>query len=104
MQDESFKMMKEMLCSAPVLALPSFEKVFEVESNASVLGIGVVLSQEGRLVEFFNEKVPEPRQKWTTYELQFYAAIRALKHWEHYLIRWEFVLFTDHQALCYINS
>lgn len=87
-----------------MLALPSFEKMFEVECDASVLGIGAVLSQEGRPVEFFSEKVAEPRQKWTTYELAFYAAIRALKHWEYYLIQREFMLFTDHQALKYINS
>ena len=86
-----------------MLAL-NFEKVFKVECNASVLGIGVILSQEDRLVKFISEKVSEPRQKWSTYELEFYVVAWALKHWEHYLFQREFVLFMDHQALKFINS
>lgn len=87
-----------------MLALPSFDKLFEVECDASIVGIGVVLFQEGRPVEFFNEKLNEARRKWTTYELEFYVVIRSLKHWEHYLIQREFVLYSDHHALKFLNT
>jgi ribonuclease HI len=95
---------KERLSTAPVLALPNFEKLFEVDCDASIIGIGAILSQEGRLIEFFSEKLNEARRKSTTYELEFYAVIRALKHWEHYLIHREFVLYSDHQALMFVNT
>ncbi|KAJ4722861.1 RNA-directed DNA polymerase [Melia azedarach] len=95
---------KEKLYTAPVLALANFDKVFEVECDASGIGIGAVLIQEGRPIEYFSEKLCDARQKWSTYDQEFYAVLRALMHWEYYLIQREFVLYSDHQALKYINS
>ncbi|GFY89631.1 hypothetical protein Acr_06g0015710 [Actinidia rufa] len=102
--EHSFAIIKEKLSTATVLALPNFEKLFQVECDASVVGVGAMLSQEGKPVAFFSEKLCEARRKWSAYELELYAVVRSLRHWEHYLVQREFVLFTNHQALKFINS
>lgn len=84
--------------------MPNFDKVFEVECDASGVGIGAVLSQDKRPVAFFSEKLSDARKKWSTYAQEFYAVVRALRQWEHYLVGKEFVLYTDHQALKWVNS
>ncbi|PKU85169.1 RNA-directed DNA polymerase [Dendrobium catenatum] len=103
-KQRSWESIKQALSSAPVLALPNFELPFQVDSDASMIGIGAVLSQADKPIEFFSEKLTPPRQKWTVYEQELYAVIRALKHWEHYLLHKDFVLCSDHRALQFINT
>ncbi|KAE8676151.1 putative CCCH-type zinc finger family protein [Hibiscus syriacus] len=102
--EASFQLVKQKMTEAPVLALPDFDKVFEVNCDASGVGIGGVLSQAGRPVAFFSEKLSGSKKNYSTYDLEFYAIVQSLKHWRHYLVQKEFILFTDHEALKYING
>ncbi|XP_074317993.1 uncharacterized protein LOC141654773 [Silene latifolia] len=101
---QSFEKIKKLMCEAPILKLPDFEQLFEVECDASGVGIGAVLIQGQRPVAYFSEKLNGAKLKYSTYDKEFYAIIRALTHWSHYLKPKPFVLHSDHEALKYING
>ena len=101
---KAFESIKEKLCSTPILALPDFSQPFEVECDASGVGIGAVLIQGKRPVAYFSEKLGGARLNYCTYDKEFYAIVRALNHWSHYLRSSHFVLHSDHESLKYING
>ncbi|GJV96511.1 putative CCCH-type zinc finger family protein [Tanacetum coccineum] len=101
---KAFDILKAKVTEAPILALPNFDEVFQVECDASVVGIGGVLSQNQRSIAFFSEKLNDARRKYSTYDKEFYAIVRSLDTWRHYLLSNEFVMFSDHEALKFING
>uniref|UniRef100_A0A2N9I3J9 CCHC-type domain-containing protein n=1 Tax=Fagus sylvatica TaxID=28930 RepID=A0A2N9I3J9_FAGSY len=100
----AFNTLKTALTTAPILSLPDFEKLFEIDCDASGVGIGGVLSQEGKPIAYFSEKLNGPKLNYSTYDLEFYAIVQTIKHWAYYLAYREFLLNTDHEALKHLNS
>ncbi|XP_025822327.1 uncharacterized protein LOC112898161, partial [Panicum hallii] len=103
-QDQAFNELKTKLCEAPLLQLPDFGKTFEIECDASGIGIGGVLLQEGKPVAYFSEKLNGPHLNYSVYDKELYALVRVLEVWQHYLLPKEFVIHSDHEALKYLKS
>ncbi|XP_027166443.1 uncharacterized protein LOC113766448 [Coffea eugenioides] len=103
-QERAFQILKHQLTHAPLLALPCFDKMFEIECDASRVGIGAILMQEGKPIAHFSEKLNGAALNYPTYDKELYSLIRALETWQHYLRPREFVIHTDHESLKHIKS
>jgi len=58
----------------------------------------------GHPIAYFSEKLNDARNWYSTYDLELYALVQTIKHWRHYLIHQEFLLFTDHESQRHLND
>jgi hypothetical protein len=97
-------MLKDKLTHAPLIQLLDFNKTFDLECDASGIGLGGVLVQERKLLHIFSEKLSSPVLNYSTYDKELYALVRCLETWQHYLWPKEFVIHSDHESLKHIRS
>jgi len=100
----AFNLLKDKICSAPVLALPEFTRAFKVECDASDIDIGAVLMQDRRPIAYFSEKLNGAALNYPSYDKELYALVRTLETWQHYLWPKEFVIHSDHESLKHLKG
>ena len=97
--DEAFKKLKELVAEAVPLALPDPNEIYELHADASATGIGAVLSQKGRPIAFFSQKLTKTQSSWSIRDREMLAICMAAKHWRSYLQGARFKIKTDHATL-----
>ncbi|KAK8947051.1 hypothetical protein KSP39_PZI006620 [Platanthera zijinensis] len=97
--ETAFQALKRAMTTTPVLALPDFTKRFVVETDASGVGVGAVLMQEGRPIAFYSKALAPRTLGLSVYEKEMLAVIHAVALWRPYLLGRHFTIRTDHQSL-----
>ncbi|GKD51031.1 putative reverse transcriptase domain-containing protein [Tanacetum coccineum] len=101
-QEAAFQLLKQKLCSAPILDLPEGSEDFIVYCDASIKGLGVVLIQREKLIAYASRQLKIHEKNYTTHDLELGAVVFALKIWRHYLYGTKCTVFTDHKSLQHI--
>ena len=110
---EGFDQLKKVLMEAPVLAYPDYSKPFILEMDASLKGLGVVLSQKGDNNEIcviaYASRSLRPSEKSMRDYSSAKIELMALKwsicdKFKDYLLGSKFTVFTNNNPLCYIKS
>jgi hypothetical protein len=100
--EEAFHTLRQHLTSAPVLVQLDNSKPCEVFCDASGMGLGCVLMQEGRVIAYASRALRPHELNYPTHDLELAAVVHALKIWRHYLMGNRCNIFTDHKSLKYI--
>lgn len=95
----AFDCLKGSLSSAPMLALPDFQLPFTVETDASGVGMGVILSQQGHPIAFYSKPFSDKLLRSSTYVRELFAIMAIVKKWRQYLLGHRFIIITDHRSL-----
>ncbi|KAK3090574.1 hypothetical protein FSP39_012793 [Pinctada imbricata] len=110
--ETSFQKLKECLTSAPLLGHPDFHKPFILEIDASMAGLGAVLSQDqehGRVVLCYASRALRDHEKnmknYSSMKLELLTLKWAVtEKFRDLLIGAKFIVLTDNNPLSYIQS
>lgn len=104
--ENSFRRLKAALCSSPILAYPKQRGQFILDTDASNIGIGAVLSQvqdgEERVIEYFSKILSKPERNYCVTRKELLAIVKSVDHFHRYLYGREFIIRTDHAALSWL--
>ena len=106
--DTAFKQVKSMLTEAPVLVFPNNEDLFILDTDASDIAVGGVLSQvqEGveKVVSYGSFVLTPQQRRYCTTRKELLAVVRFTRQFCHYLLGRKFILRTDHSSLTWLMN
>ncbi|KAL0148047.1 hypothetical protein M9458_056662, partial [Cirrhinus mrigala] len=109
--DVAFEELKRALVDSVVLAHPDFERPFLLCTDASLDGLGAVLSQiptgedKARPIAFASKALNRSQTKYPAHRLEFLALKWAVcDKFSHWLKGHEFTVWTDNNPLTYIMT
>lgn len=102
--ETSFQELKKRLTTAPILTLSSGSGGFIVFTDASNVGLGCVLMQDGKVIAYGSRQLKDHEKNYVTHDLELAAVIFALKMWRHYLYGEKFEVHSNHRSLKYLFS
>ncbi len=103
-QEEAFESLKKKLTEAPILGNPDFTKPFELTTDASIEGLGIILSQRDeenkeKVIAYGSRSLKPSERNYATTELEMLAVYWGINHFVKYLMIKPFKVLTDHSAL-----
>ncbi|XP_040195045.1 uncharacterized protein LOC120928035 [Rana temporaria] len=106
--ETAFHQLKTALTQAPILAAPDANKRFVVHTDASMFGLGAVLSQVGddgkeHPVAYLSRKLLPREVGYAAVEKECLALVWALKKLQPYVYGRSFTVMTDHNPLIWLN-
>jgi len=105
-QQVAFESLRQVLVEPPVLTLPNGEDPFILDTDASDLGIGGVLSQVQddipRVVAYGSFSLTPEQKRYCTTRKELLSIVRFTRQYKYYLLGRIFTVRTDHSSLTWL--
>jgi transposase InsO family protein len=108
--ENAFRMLRESVCSAPIVQAPDFQHPFIVHTDASGVGVGAVLLQERKgnpglvTIQYASRALSKAEMKYSAVERELLAVVWALEKFRPYLEVGRFTVYSDQKSLQWIRT
>lgn len=96
-QEEAFQKAKDAVTRAPILAYFDSRKPLETQCDASDLGLGAALLQNGQPVSFASRALTPTEIRYAQIEKEMLTIVFALNKFHQYTVRRETKIISDHK-------
>ena len=102
----AFEAIKQPLLTAPILGYPDPNLAYILDTDASLEGIGAVLSQvqgdQERVISYYSRALGSAERNYCVTRRELLAVLKAVNHFRPYLYGKEFKIRTDHASLLWL--
>jgi hypothetical protein len=98
-EQNAFNTRKQIRARETILAYPNIKIPFEIHIDASAYQLGACISQNGKPIAFYSQKVTPAQTPHTTTEQEVLAIVKTFKEFQRLLLRQQLIVHTDHKNL-----
>jgi hypothetical protein len=98
-KQRAFEEIKKVIAKDVLLAYPDFTLPFDIHTDASHTQLGSVISQKGKPMAFYSQKLASAQTWYTTAERELLAIVETLEEFRNILFGQKIIVHTDHKNL-----
>ena len=104
LHSHTFTRAKQVIANSCALQYSNHEDPIVIQVDASTIGVGAALLQQGRVVSYHSRALTPTQQRYSNIEHECYGLVNGIEHFHHYVFGQDFVVQTDHQPLVQLTK
>ena len=106
--ESAVEQLKQALQKAPFLDYPNDTDLYTLSTDASLFGIGAIISQRQqwgeRVIAYASKTLSKSQRDNSATKLKLFAIVYFTQHFTYYLLGQKALIVTDHRALKWLYS
>ena len=96
-----FDAIKSVIGREVFLVYPDFNDLFKIHTDSSKLHIGASISQKGKPIDFYSQKMNSAQQKYTTTGKELLSIVAYLNEFCNIILGHQITVYTNHKNHTY---
>ena len=104
LHSDTFTKAKQVIANSCMLQYFNSEDPIVIQVDASSIGVGAALMQQGRVVSHHSRALTPTQHRYSNIERECYRLVNGIEYFHHYIFGWDLVVHADHQLLVQLTK